>query len=1173
MSNVPLIRAATLAGLLTALCVAQLNRGSLTGVATDPSGAAVSSTVINATHLDTGVVSSTSTTENGNYTLPALPIGIYRVEFEAAGFKKVVRDKMEVIAGGTHRLDVQFELGSVTESVMVQAQASALQTESSRVATNVNTKLVEDLPLQVNGAIRSVFNLALIAPETKTAGGFRIGGGQAAGWEMAMDGLPLTSASAQYQQERAPISSVPIDAISEFTVESSGMKAEFGRAMGAVTFETKSGTNQIHGNAFEFLRNNALDARGFFNTNAPIIKQSDFGGTLGAPVVIPKIYNGRNRTFFFASYQGFRNRAGTGANYMTIPTPANYEGDFSGWTRNGVAVPIYDPASTRANPSGSGYVRDLFPGSLIPKSRFSQVASRYIALRPAELVPNVTGRSIDPIQNYLREGGSNVNPWNKGSVRIDHQISSQDRFSFLFLKGIWEDKFGPDGPPGMPVPFNGSAVWARRNTSGRWSWDRTISARVINSLRVSYQKEKGTLTTLSQLDPNAKWGEKLGITNLPGPDRGLTPVSFTGYTGWQGSGWGVDAGGNFNVTNDLTLIRGSHVIKTGFFHAHDRWDGGGQHRPNGSFGFSQLSTAVPGDQSQNTGNGFASFLLGYASSWGLETPRLVRQIYKYWGGFVQDDWKVTSKLTLNLGLRYEYTPPIRGGAYVGLVNWEDLSTGTLDGFSNFDPTVPNPAAGGRPGAVIFSGDGPGRFTGSMFDGYPWGISPRIGLAYRATSKTVVRAYGGRSLGAVKTTGGSTHFDGFILNFTINSQDNSINDILQWDRGFPAYQKPPFIDPTLANDRDVHFWQRSDAGRPSDFYTWNLDLQQELSASMVVTAAYTGTKGTYLSSNLNRINQIDPRYIQQYGVNLLRSGINSTAARNAGIPVPYAGFGSLSAHTVQRALSPFPQYANILTNGGQPSSVGERAGNSTYHAMTLKLDKRYSNGLSLLGSYVLSKMLSDADTAQIGGNGSIDHYNKKLEKALASVDQTHVGRIAFTYDLPVGRAKRLSLGRVGNYVLGDWSLAGFLSYESGTPDSVGAGYSPIGTGSRVFVTSYENWRGPIAGEKFDPFVDKWYNRSAFNQGISTDRLNSEFGNATRVNPKLRIPWNLNENLSVAKNIPFGERVRLSLRGEAFNLFNRVRWGGPSGTVTAANFGDVRGQRNDPRRMQVAFKITF
>ncbi len=354
-------------------CWAQVNRGTITGVITDPSGAIVPGVKITALHVETGTSSATVATETGNYTLPALPIGSYRVDFEASGFKKTVRDQVPITAGATVRVDVILELGSVGESVSVQAQASPLEAETTRVATTINTKLVSDLPLFVNGSIRSVLTLALIAPETKTAGGFRIGGGQGAGWEMMMDGIPMTSASTQYQTDRAPLGSVPIDAINEFTVESSGMKAEFGRASGAVTFETKSGTNAVHGNLFEELRNNAMDARGFFATSAPILKQHDFGGTFGGPVFIPKIYNGKNRTFFFASYQGFRNRAGTTPGYNTIPLPANYDGDFSSWTRNGVRVPIYDPASTKPNPTGAGYVRDIFPNNIIPKARFSGV--------------------------------------------------------------------------------------------------------------------------------------------------------------------------------------------------------------------------------------------------------------------------------------------------------------------------------------------------------------------------------------------------------------------------------------------------------------------------------------------------------------------------------------------------------------------------------------------------------------------------------------------------------------------------------------------------------------------------------------------------------------------------------------------------------------------------------
>ncbi len=1164
---------------LTAICSAQVNRATITGIVTDPSGAVVPSVKVVATHVETGTSSNTSTTTAGAYTLAALQIGTYRVEYEGAGFKKSVGNQVVLTAGSTVRLDIKLELGSSTESVVVSALSTPVETETTRVATNITTKLVQDLPMLVDGGIRSIFTLASIAPETHGSGqSFRVGGGQQVGWEMLMDGMPMTSGSALYQGDRASVGSVPIDAISEFTVETSGMKAEYGRSMGAVTFETKSGTNAVHGSLFENLRNNVLDANGFFNNatgkKRGVLKQHDFGATGGGPVYLPKIYDGRNRTFFFASYQGFRNRAGNAnPSYITIPTPANWQGDFSSWTRNGKFVQIYDPGSTRPNPSGAGYIRDPFPGNKIGSNLFDPVAMNFLKYMPEGFVPNTNplarGLQDADVQNFVRSEGSSISPWNKGSLRIDHQLNSANRFTYLYLEGRQADDFGPDGPTGLPAPLNGSAVVSRFNRSQRLAWYYT-SGTLLVSVRGSYMREKGVGVMIQSADPNNKWGEKLGIKNAPGPDRAFPQINFSTYSGWGGAYWGGDAGGNFNLSADVTKIRGRHTIKGGFFFARDRWDGYGQHRPNGSFTFSNLATATPNDTSGNTGNAFASFLLGYASGAGYETPRNVRQIYKYYGGFIQDDFKFNPNLTLNLGLRYEYTTPVQGGAYTGLKTWEDLTTGKSDGFYNFDPTVPNAGAGGLLGAMVFSGSGAGRMTGTLFDGYPSAVAPRVGVAYRAPAGFVIRAYGGRTFTAVKTTGGSTHFEGFIINRTQNSADNSINDfpaILK--SGLPTFPPVPNPDPTLLNNGDIDFWQRNDAGRPSEYWTWNLDIQKSLSATMVATAGYTGTKGTHLASATDRLNQIPYGYLQQYGRDLLTSNINSAAAKAAGIPVPYLGFNS----TVQRALSPFPQYQNIYTNRGQPSSVGERAGNSTYHAMTLKLDKRYSNGLTVLASYVLSKQFSDAENAAIAGGGALDHYNKKLDKALAGNDQTHVFRFAYTYELPFGSFKQFKLGQVGNAIAGGWTVSGQMNYESGTPVTVSDNYSPIGTGSRVFITSYDNWRAPIKGSDFDPNVDAWLDINQFNQGISTVTLNSVWGNATRNNPKLRSPWNLSESLALGRDISFKERVKLDLRMEAFNVLNRVRWGGPQGNVSNANFGKVTSQGNTPRRMQVALRLTF
>jgi hypothetical protein len=313
---------------------------------------------------------------------------------EAQGFKRSVREGVVITAGATTRLDVALELGSVSESVEIQAKTTPLETESTRVGTNVTTKLVEDLPLVVGGQIRNVFNLALIAPETRTANSYRIGGGQGAGWDMLMDGVSLASASTNYQTERAPISSVPVDAIREFTVETSGMKAEYGRAMGFISFETKSGTNQFHGNLFEFLRNDAFDARGFFAARTPISKQHDFGGTIGGPIKIPKLYDGTNRTFFFASYEGFRYREGNRPSFNTIPLMEMYQGDFRGWTNaQNQMIPIYDPATTRPR-AGGGFERDAFSNNMIPRSRFSTVANNYLSVRPPEMAPNIPGHGI-----------------------------------------------------------------------------------------------------------------------------------------------------------------------------------------------------------------------------------------------------------------------------------------------------------------------------------------------------------------------------------------------------------------------------------------------------------------------------------------------------------------------------------------------------------------------------------------------------------------------------------------------------------------------------------------------------------------------------------------------------------------------------------------------------------
>jgi hypothetical protein len=458
----------------------QLDRGTISGLVTDPSGAAVVDAKVTATHLDTNIGYATATAMTGNYTLPMMPVGRYRFEVEAAGFRRSVRPAVTVTAGSALRVDAVLDLGAVTESVEIVAEPPSLEFDSARVATNVTTRLVQDLPLVVSGRVRNVFDLAVLAPETSTGNKFRIAGGQGSSYDLLMDGTSTSTASNNYMQERAPLGNVSVDAIGEFSVEYRGMKAEHGRALGVISFVTKSGTNDFHGSAYNYMRNNALDARGFFARAAPVLKQHNFGATLGGPVRIPKIYDGRNKAFMFLSYEGFRNRAASSPQFMTIPLPEMYQGDFNGWvTGAGASIPIYDPATTRLAPDGQRYVRDPFPGNQIPTNRFSQVANNYLSIRPQEMVPNVPGAG--PRQNYFRDQGGQIEPWNKFSAKFDHNLTDSDRLSYLLNYGLWETIDMPEGPPGLPLPFGGMHNWTRKNSSHRFNYTRVISTTVLKT--------------------------------------------------------------------------------------------------------------------------------------------------------------------------------------------------------------------------------------------------------------------------------------------------------------------------------------------------------------------------------------------------------------------------------------------------------------------------------------------------------------------------------------------------------------------------------------------------------------------------------------------------------------------------------------------------------------------
>ena len=1141
---------------------AQSERGNITGVVTDSTGAPIASAPVSITNQATNTVERVTTTTTGEYNAPNLAPGTYRIEVAAQGFRTFVERNLVLTAGATARADAQLQVGQLSESVQVQATAIQMQTEDAKISTAVQNKLVDELPLVVGGALRSPFDLVSTVAEAKGSGNaLSLGGGQAASWSATLDGLSVNTNRSGDAGETAYLTP-SVEAITEFAVDTNGFKAEYGQAGGGViTFVSKSGTNTLHGTAYEFLRNDDLDARGFFAPTRSIYKQSDFGASLGGPVVVPKLYNGKNRTFFFLSYEGFRNRLGANGSILSVPTPEMYQGNFSNWVNSkNQLIPIYDPHSTVSNPSGSGFLRTVFPGNIIPQSEFSAV-SKSIIPYAMPVVPNrpglVPGTYGYVANNYVTSGGDTESPTDKGSVKIDQNFGSNHHITFFYNRTRYDSNPGPAGPSGLPEPLWNGQVSDYGASLYRFSYDWTVSPRMFNHLSVG-----GNKFYKNSYSPNSggNWKSKVCIPNAVDCNVNFPNISFTEFTGWGSTAYNGTEQPSWSLKDDFSYIRGAHTMKYGYAFESQRANGFGQQNISGQATFSFAETAIPGTTSLTSGSSFASFLLGAADSGATETIRYLPQTFDYHGFYAQDDWRVNTKLTLTYGLRYEFTlPPVAGG----------------NQYTDFSPTTPNPAVNNYPGALIFAGTGPGR-TGqsSLIPGWYGAWGPRLGLAYALNSKTTIRAGGARSFSRVSVVASSSHYAGFIGQYSFASTNQGITPAFYWDSGLPSYPLPPQINPSFANNGNVDYWQGNNATRAPENDNWTFSIQRELSSNTILEADYNGVVGNHLQSGIVNINQVPMSVVNsliaKYGatqaINLLNSNITSAAAVAAGIAIPYPNFTNSTiqhSQSVAQSLRPFPQYLTVDTS----QSGGDKSGHSSYHAAVLKLNRRYSGGLTMQWSYTFSKILTDSDTYYANAGFAEDQGNRKLEKSIGAYDQTHSVRLSTLYELPFGKGRRwLTHGKVTDELLGGWRLSAIQVYASGYPIGVTRNAPlPIFNGvNRPYITSY-NWMSTWSGN-FDPAKDTYLSAAAF-----PAQPNYLLGNATRFNPLVRGFPNLNENISLGKSFAFTERFRLDFRAEAFNLFNRVVFSNPNTNLSSSSFGLVTGQANSGRQMQLALKL--
>ncbi len=1145
---------------LGALLLAQSERGNITGVVTDATGAVIANVPVVITNVSTNIPERVTTTSSGEYNAPNLSPGSYRIEIAATGFKRFVEAGIALTAGSTARIDAKLEIGTVGESIEVQANAVQLQTENSKVSTAVQNRMVDELPLVVGGAMRSPYDLVSITAEAKGSGSaLCLAADKPRPGPPRLSGLLVNTNRSSDAGETSYLAP-SVESITEFSVDTNGFKAEYGQAGGGViTFVSKSGTNDFHGVAYDFLRNDIFDARGFFAPTRNIYKQNDFGATVGGPVWIPKVYNGRNKTFFYLSYEGFRNRVGQNGSILSVPTPEMYSGDFSKLVgANGALVPIYDPATTQPNTSGGGFTRQPFPDNQIPQNRFSTITKQMLALAP-QVAPNraglVPGTPNYVRNNYVVNNGALTSPTNKGSLKIDQNFGSNHHLAFFYNRSQYLSEPGPSGPPGLALPLWNGQFTSYDASDYRMTWDWTISPRLLSHFSIG-----GNKFYKDAYSPNVgqNWKSKVCIPNAVDCNVNYPNVTFTEFTGWGATADNGTEQPMWAIREDLSFIRGSHTMKFGYDFQSPRAAGFGQQNISGNAGFSFLETAVPGATSATSGSSFASFLLGQADTGATETIRYLPQIYDYHAGYAQDDWRVNKRLTLNIGLRYELTRP----PYQPQMNYED-----------FNPTKPNPAVNGYPGALDFVGFGTGR-VGAKYLSPGWynGWGPRLGAAYSLSPKTTIRAGAARTFARSTVVSGTTHYDGYIGQYAFASTNQGVTPAFNWDVGLPPYPLPPQLNPAFDNNNNTNYWNGQDATRMPEILAYTFSIQRQLSSSTLIEADYNATVGVHLQTGLLNLNQVPTPVVNQLisqlgaaaAVSLLNSSVTSPAAQAAGIRIPYANFTDPTVQrtmSVGQALRPYPQYLTIDT-----SQSGDKSGHSTYNAMILKLDRRFSKGLTMQWTYAFSKLLTDSDTYYANAGFAQDQYNRRLEKSIGAYDQTHVVKMNTLYELPFGRGKRWITHGFAAQALGGWRLSAIQVYSSGFPIGVtrNAPLNIFNGVNRPLITTY-NWKAPYSGS-FDPNKEPYLAASAFPAQPA-----GVLGNATRYNPTVRVFPNFNENVSLGKSFQFTERLRLDFRAEAFNLFNRTVFSGPVTNLNNNSFGLVTSQSNTPRQMQMALKL--
>ncbi|MCU1328546.1 MAG: hypothetical protein JWN34_3916 [Bryobacterales bacterium] len=1175
---------------LAGYSLAQNAAGTLTGTVTDASGAAIPAANVTVENVATNVKQTIPTNAEGRFYQRYVLPGTYSVTVEKTGFQKSVTTGIGIAVEQTVSLNIGMKLGDVATTVEVSASTAQLSTESSTVATTIGQKAVLDLPIQG----RNPLSLAALVPGVVTGNGGStpwISGGRNNSNDVTIDGtsviVPENNVS-NLQVGYTPIE----DSVAEVSVVTNSLAAEYGRTGGGtINIATRGGTNTIHATLFEFNRNDKFNANSWSNirNNIPrnVVRFNQFGGSVGGPIYIPKVYDGRSKTFFFFSEQSTRQPTGQSPT-LSVPTVNERNGIFTGWTNGannglGAAVTIYDPLTSGPNSACPAAIpncfRQAFANNVIPPSRVDPVAKKLLTFMPLPNSPSsVTNAALQT--NNFRTTGSSTSPNNRFDARVDHNFSEKLR-AFVRVSNDWgyNSNFNVYGNPGTNGGGDGPTTYYNRNATFNAVY--SLNPTTIINFNYGFARDYSIRLPFSQ-------GTKPSDIGLPASLDGVVDnfefpqVTFRGnqsdYNLGQASFTTLYNFPSAHIfRGDLTKIMGRHTLKTGGTYEKLFVNFTQLGSPTGQFAFTNANTQqiANGNNSTTQGIGMASFLLGLPTNNGsdLQFTFSAATASAYMGGYVQDDWKVTSKLSVNLGLRYDVDTP-RTERYNRLSYWDVDAVSPLQG--QVAASAICPSCGNLKGAMRFVGTDKSSFgrRQTPTDTNNWG--PRIGFAWNGIPKTVIRgAYGilySASMLQAAGTSGSSGTAGFTGSTALNTTlDNGQTFVASLSNPFPN----GIIKPQGSKEGPISGSSTSLGNGIGDTFfidyrnpviqQWNMNVQREVKGGWILMAGYLGSKGQHLPDGESSMqyNQLPTSY-WQFGNNLL-----------ANVPNPF--FGKIQDPTstyynptiqARLLLTPYPQYNGV-------GAFRKPQANSIYHSFIASAEHRYSNGLSMQISFTGGKLLDDASqvVSFIGQAGTKqDFYCRKCEKSVSAQDVPARLVTSFNYDLPIGKGRKLfaNMPKVADAFIGGWQINGVNVFQKGIPIAIGNNGNSANLGApgiRPTATGIDPYVGGNIGDRQNNY---------FNQAAFTQTPNFAFGTVGRFLPNVRQVGTHNLDFSIFKNYHPIEKAQLQLRGEFYNATNTNVWSNPGTTIGTSTFGIVTSKvsnNTSQRSAQLGIKLIF